>query len=79
VRCAGELTHRALVPVAAADLQGWNGAGYVTGGAPITTNSPAAPAYTLFNGGMPLERMYAGLLFSPFSDWGLPIAGYQTR
>jgi hypothetical protein len=41
----------ALVPVAAADLQGWNGAGwYVTGAAPLTTNSPATPAYILFNG-----------------------------
>ena len=41
----------ALVPAAAADLQGWNGAGwYVTGSAPLATTSPATPAYILFNG-----------------------------
>jgi hypothetical protein len=41
----------ALVPVAAADLQGWNGAGwYVTGSAPLAATSPATPAFILFNG-----------------------------
>ena len=41
----------ALVPVTAADRQGWNGAGwYVTGSAPLAGNSPATPAYILFNG-----------------------------
>lgn len=41
----------ALAPVAAADLQGWNGPGwYVTGSAPQGTKLPATPAYILFDG-----------------------------
>ena len=41
----------AVTPVAAADLQGWNGPGwYVAGSAPLVLKSPATPAYILFNG-----------------------------
>ena len=40
----------ALVPVALADAQGWNGPGwYVSGSAPANTPT-ATPAYILFNG-----------------------------
>ena len=41
----------ALVPVAIADTQGWNGPGwYVAGSAPLAPKPPATPAYILFNG-----------------------------
>ena len=41
----------AVVPVAAADSQGWQGPGwYVTGSAPLATKPPATPAYILFDG-----------------------------
>jgi len=41
----------ALVPIAVADSQGWNGPGwYVAGSAPLVTKPPATPAYILFDG-----------------------------
>jgi len=44
----------ALVPVAVADSQGWNGPGwYISGSAPLAPGPTATPAYILFNGPHP--------------------------
>lgn len=59
----------ALAPLAAPDLQGWNGPGwYVTGSAAYGTKLPATPAYILFDGphasGGECTRVY-NRLYSP--------------